>query len=116
MTDKNTQVLLRRRPTGAVTLEDFEFNQTDIPHPGSGQVLVRHTFLSLDPYMRGRMSDAKSYAKPVEIGAVMECQAVGLVERSEAPGFAPGDAVLGATAGRLTARSMRPGCACSPLR
>ena len=95
MGDMNTRILLHRRPAGAVTPDDFELDQGDIPQPGPGQVLVRHTFLSLDPYMRGRMSDAKSYAKPVEIGAVMECQAVGVVERSEAPGFAPGDTVVG---------------------
>ncbi len=95
MPDMNTQILLRRRPTGAVMPDDFEIAHAEIPKPAPGQVLVRHTFLSLDPYMRGRMSAAKSYAKPVMIGAVMECQAVGVVERSETQGFAPGDTVVG---------------------
>jgi NADPH-dependent curcumin reductase CurA len=59
-------------------------------------VLVRARFLSLDPYMRGRMSDAKSYAKPVELGEVMEGATVGEVAESKAPGFVPGDMVFGA--------------------
>lgn len=95
MTDKNLQVLLRRRPQGAPVPEDFEVVETAAPTPGPGQVLVRAHFLSLDPYMRGRMSDAKSYAKPVELGAVMEGATVGEVVASNDPGFKPGDVVMG---------------------
>ena len=63
--------------------------------PGPGEVLVRHSFLSLDPYMRGRLSDAKSYAKPQELGAVMGGGTVGIVETSNNPRFKTGDAVVG---------------------
>ncbi|MDW8314389.1 MAG: NADP-dependent oxidoreductase [Rhodovarius sp.] len=95
MSEQNLAVLLRRRPVGAPVEEDFEIVEQPIPRPGEGQVLVRARYLSLDPYMRGRMSDAKSYAKPVEIGAVMEGQTVGEVVESRHPDFAPGEWVLG---------------------
>ena len=95
MSETNLQVRLRRRPVGEPTPEDFEIAEAPIPAPGPGEVLVRARFLSLDPYMRGRMSDAKSYAKPVEIGGVMEGATVGEVVASNHPGFAPGDAVMG---------------------
>jgi NADPH-dependent curcumin reductase len=93
--ETNLQILLRRRPQGAPTPEDFEIAETPAPEPKDGEVLVRARWLSLDPYMRGRMSEAKSYAKPVELGAVMEGQTAGEVVASRAPGFAPGDTVLG---------------------
>jgi hypothetical protein len=93
--ETNLQVLLRRRPVGAPVPEDFEIAETPVPGPGPGEVLVRARYLSLDPYMRGRMSEAKSYAKPVDLGAVMEGQTAGEVVASNAPGFAPGDTVLG---------------------
>lgn len=95
MTEMNLQVLLRRRPQGAPVPEDFEVAESAVPTPGPGQVLVRARFLSLDPYMRGRMSDAKSYAKPVALGAVMEGATVGEVVASNDPGFKPGDVVMG---------------------
>ena len=95
MAENNLQVLLRRRPQGEPVPEDFEIREAPVPEPAEGEVLVRARFLSLDPYMRGRMSDAKSYAKPVELGAVMEGQTAGEVVASRAPGFSPGDAVLG---------------------
>jgi len=91
----NTQILLDHRPTGKVSPACFRIVETPVPAPGPGEVLVRHTFLSLDPYMRGRLSDAKSYAKPQEIGAVMGGGAVGVVEASNNPRFKPGDAVVG---------------------
>src|SRR5919107_4504232 len=93
--ENNLQVLLRRRPQGEPVPDDFEVREAPAPEPAEGEVLVRARFLSLDPYMRGRMSDAKSYAKPVEVGAVMEGQTAGEVVASRAPGFAPGDTVLG---------------------
>ncbi|MDB5412662.1 MAG: Alcohol dehydrogenase zinc-binding domain protein [Rubritepida sp.] len=95
MSENNLQVLLKRRPQGAPVQEDFEMAERPVPLPGRGQVLVRNRFLSLDPYMRGRMSDAKSYAKPVDLGGVMEGATVGEVVASDDPGFAPGDSVMG---------------------
>ena len=94
MTEQNLQILLRRRPTGLPTPDDFEIVETPIPTPQDGEVLIRHRFLSLDPYMRGRMDDAKSYSKPVELGAVMEGRAIGEIVQSRAAGFAPGDHVM----------------------
>jgi NADPH-dependent curcumin reductase CurA len=91
----NTQILLDHRPTDKVSPANFRIVETPVPALGPGQVLVRHTFLSLDPYMRGRLSDAKSYAKPQEIGAVMGGEAAGVVEASNNPRFKPGDTVLG---------------------
>lgn len=95
MSENNLQVLLKRRPVGEPVREDFEIVERPVPLPGRGQVLVRNRFLSLDPYMRGRMSDAKSYAKPVDLGAVMEGATVGEVVASDDPAFAPGDTVMG---------------------
>jgi NADPH-dependent curcumin reductase len=91
----NTQILLDQRPTGKVSPANFRIVETPIPEPGPGEALVRHTFLSLDPYMRGRLSDAKSYAKPQEVGAVMGGGTVGVVEASNNARFHPGDAVVG---------------------
>ena len=91
----NLQILLDHRPSDKVSPANFRLVETPVPTPGSGQVLVRHTFLSLDPYMRGRLSDAKSYAKPQEVGAVMQGGAVGIVEASNNPRFKPGDAIVG---------------------
>jgi NADPH-dependent curcumin reductase len=91
----NTQVLLDHRPTDKVTPANFRIVETPVPTPGPGEVLVRHAFLSLDPYMRGRLSDAKSYAKPQEVGMVMGGGTVGVVEASNNPRFKAGDAVVG---------------------
>jgi NADPH-dependent curcumin reductase CurA len=91
----NLQVLLNHRPTDKVSPANFRVVETPVPTPGPGEVLVRHTFLSLDPYMRGRLNDAKSYAKPQEIGAVMGGGTVGTVEASNNPRFKAGDAVVG---------------------
>ncbi|NMJ40202.1 NADP-dependent oxidoreductase [Roseomonas sp. JC162] len=95
MAETNLQILLKRRPVGAPLEADFDIVETPVPEPGDGQVLVRARYLSLDPYMRGRMADAKSYAKPVALGAVMEGQTAGEVVASRHPGFKPGDIVLG---------------------
>ena len=76
----NKKVLLASRPTGWVEASNFTFAETDIPRPADGEVLVRNIYMSVDPYMRGRMSDRKSYAKPLEIGDVITggvvCQVV----------------------------------------
>jgi hypothetical protein len=90
----NKRVLLASRPQGAVTPENFRIEEQSLPAPAEGEVLVRNEWLSLDPYMRGRMSDAKSYVPPVEIGGVMVGQTVGEVVESRHPGFKPGDRVL----------------------
>jgi NADPH-dependent curcumin reductase len=95
MENSNRQVLLKRRPTGAPRADDFELADAPIPDPAEGEVLVRGIYLSLDPYMRGRMSAARSYARPVDVGAVMEGRVVGRIVRSRDPGFREGDYVLG---------------------
>jgi len=90
----NRQVLLASRPQGAITPENFRIAEAPVAAPGPGEVLVRNEWLSLDPYMRGRMSDAKSYAKSVEIGEVMVGQTVGEVVESRDERFKAGDKVL----------------------
>lgn len=91
----NKQFILDSRPTGNVEPRNFRLVETPVPTPGPGQVLVRHHYLSLDPYMRGRLNDAKSYAKPQALGAVMGGGAVGEVVASNNPRFKPGDKVVG---------------------
>src|SRR5258707_12146318 len=95
MENRNRQVLLKRRPTGAPTTADFDIADGPMPDPGNGETLVRGIYLSLDPYMRGRISGVRSYAKPGDIGAVMEGRDVGQVARSRAPGVDEGDHVYG---------------------
>jgi len=95
MENRNRQVLLKRRPTGAPTPTDFTITDAPLPDPAEGEVLVRGIYLSLDPYMRGRISGQRSYARPVEVGAVIEGRVVGEVARSRDPGFREGDYVLG---------------------
>ncbi len=95
MENRNRQVLLKRRPSGTPTPADFEIVDAPLPDPGKGEVLVRGIYLSLDPYMRGRISGVRSYAKPTEIGAVIEGRVVGEVARSRDPTFREGDYVLG---------------------
>ncbi|WP_405612943.1 NADP-dependent oxidoreductase [Streptomyces sp. NBC_00076] len=85
---------LLSRPVGWPKPEDFELAEAEIRQPGPGQVLVRNEYLSVDPYMRGRMSDAKSYVAPFELGKAMQGGAVGEVVASEAEGIAVGDHVL----------------------
>ena len=89
------QVLLRRRPVGRPTPEDFDVVDAPMPDVADGDVLRRTIYLSLDPYMRGRMSAAESYADPVEIDEVMVGGTVGQVVDSRHPDFATGDYVLG---------------------
>ena len=91
---KNTQVLLAARPSGKPAPSDFRIVETAIPEPADGEVLLKVLYLSLDPYMRGRMNAGRSYAKPVEIGAVMEGGTVARVVRSRHPDFSDGDFVL----------------------
>ncbi|MBV8889223.1 MAG: NADP-dependent oxidoreductase [Alphaproteobacteria bacterium] len=91
----NRQVLLKRRPSGLPVRADFEIVDAPIPDPGDGQVLLRGLYLSLDPYMRGRISGVRSYARPVEIGEVIEGRVVGCVARSRHPDFREGDYAFG---------------------
>ena len=95
MTQTLTRIALARRPDGAPRPEDFRLEEAPMPVPEPGEVLVRVTHLSLDPYMRGRMDDAASYAQPVPIGGTMEGGAVGEVLESQADGLSPGDTVFG---------------------
>lgn len=90
----NRRVLLASRPEGAPSLENFSFEDLLATDPAEGEVLLKTLYLSLDPYMRGRMSAAKSYAKPVEVGDVMEGGTVAQVLQSRHPGFSRGDIVL----------------------
>jgi NADPH-dependent curcumin reductase CurA len=90
----NKRVLLAGRPVGAVTESNFRVDESPIPRPGEGEVLVKNLWLSLDPYMRGRMSDAKSYVKGVDIGEVMVGQTAGEVVESRHPQLRKGDKVL----------------------
>jgi NADPH-dependent curcumin reductase CurA len=94
---KNRQFTLASRPVGAPTPENFNLIDVDIPTPSQGEVLLRTVYLSLDPYMRGRMSDAKSYAEPVAIGEVMVGGAVCRVEKSLNDNFQVGDLVVAYT-------------------
>ena len=91
----NRRVLLRSRPVGEPTPADFEITEAPVPRPGEGQVLNRTIYLSVDPYMRGRMNAARSYAPGVELGQVMVGGTVSEVVESRHPGFAPGDLVVG---------------------
>lgn len=89
------RVVLASRPSGAVRPENFRLEKVPVPEPGEGQVLVRNHFLSLDPYMRGRMSDAKSYATPQALDEVMLGGTAGEVVASKNPKFSEGDRVVG---------------------
>jgi NADPH-dependent curcumin reductase CurA len=91
----NRVVTLANRPTGFPTEADFELVEAPVPEAGLGEVLVRVRWTSVDPYQRGRMSEARSYAKPVQVGEVMTAQAVGEVVESNDSRFAEGDLVVG---------------------
>jgi NADPH-dependent curcumin reductase CurA len=95
--DKNRQILLASRPRGEPMPDNFQLVQTEVPQPGPGQMLLRTIYLSLDPYMRGRMNAGPSYAKPVEVGEVMEGRAVCSVVTSNIPVYKAGDMVLAGT-------------------
>ncbi|HEX4478409.1 MAG TPA: NADP-dependent oxidoreductase, partial [Polyangiaceae bacterium] len=92
----NRRIVLASRPVREPTEDNFRVDTTvPIPKPEPGQMLVKNLFLSVDPYMRGRMSDRPSYAKPVEIGEVMIGGTVARVVESNAEGYAPGDVLVG---------------------
>lgn len=87
--------VLNERPAGAPTPSTFQLVDRPVPEPGDGELLLRTLYLSLDPYMRGRLSEGKSYAPPVQLGAVMVGATIAEVVTSHAAGFTPGDVVLG---------------------
>ena len=89
----NRQITLKRRPVGKPSPDDFAIQVAPRPSPADGEVLRRTIYLSLDPYMRGRMSDAPSYAAPVPLGGVMVGHTVGEVIDSRDPAFKSGDVV-----------------------
>jgi NADPH-dependent curcumin reductase CurA len=92
---QNRQFLLDSRPQGEARASNFKLVTSETPPLKDGEVLVRHHFLSLDPYMRGRMNDAKSYAAPQPLGQVMQGGTAGEVVESRSPKFKPGDKVVG---------------------
>lgn len=87
------EVRLRERPTAAASLSHFEVVQVDLPEPAAGEVQVRNLWMSVDPYMRGRMDTNDSYVEPFKIGVALEGGAIGEVVSSNDPGFSPGDLV-----------------------
>ena len=91
----NQQIHLVSRPTGEASVANFKLVEAEVPELKDGQVLVRHHFMSLDPYMRGRMNDAKSYAVPQPLNVVMQGGTVGEVIASKNTGYAVGDHVVG---------------------
>ncbi|MBI3533705.1 MAG: NADP-dependent oxidoreductase, partial [Burkholderiales bacterium] len=91
----NRQILLDNRPQGEANVGNFKLVSTETPALQDGQVLVRHHYLSLDPYMRGRMNESKSYAQPQPLGEVMIGGTVGEVVESRHPKFSVGDQVVG---------------------
>lgn len=97
----NRQWLLDNRPKGEPTPSNFRLVETPVPEIADGEVLVRNHFMSLDPYMRGRMDDAKSYSAPQALGEVMLGGTAGEVVASKDPGFAPGDKVVGSLGWQL---------------
>lgn len=97
----NKQVLLASRPRGPVSPDNFRLVEVSLPQPGEGQLLVRHDYLSLDPYMRGRMDDSKNYAQNVAVGDVMVGAIAGEVVASKHAKFKVGDKVIGAQGWQL---------------
>ena len=104
---KARQIVLAARPQGKPQRTDFRLEETAVPAPGPGQVLLQVQYLSLDPYMRGRMDDRESYAPPTPLGGVMPGQAVATVVASHHPGYSEGDIVLAHTGWRTHALSDR---------
>src|SRR6266852_4482078 len=95
MPERNRQIVLKRRPNGRPVPEDFAIAEGPLPEPGEGEVVLRGIYLSLDPYMRGRISGVRSYARPTEIGEVIEGRVVGQVVCSNHPDFREGDYASG---------------------
>jgi NADPH-dependent curcumin reductase CurA len=94
MSTASREIQLAARPHGEPVPTDFRLVDVELPDPGPGEILVRNTYMSVDPYMRGRMNDVKSYVPPFQLDQPMDGGAVGEVVASDAEGFAPGDVVL----------------------
>ncbi|KAB1156435.1 NADP-dependent oxidoreductase [Micromonospora sp. AMSO12t] len=94
MSTRNREIHLAARPQGWPTVDNFRLVETEVPTPGPGQVVVRNRYMSVDPYMRGRMNDVRSYVPPFALDAPLDGGAVGEVVASEAEGLQPGDTVL----------------------
>ncbi len=99
------QIVLAARPQGKPKLTDFRLEEVVVSTPGAGQLLLKVLYLSLDPYMRGRMDDRKSYANPLQLGEVMTEETVAQVLISNHPAYADGDIVLAPTGWRTHALS-----------
>jgi NADPH-dependent curcumin reductase CurA len=112
-------IVLKRRPHGEPSVADFEIREDEIPAPGPGEVVTRTIWLSIDPYMRGRLREEQTYAVAIQIGEVMTGETVGEVIASADPNFAPGDIAVGArgwqthavSKGANLAKVERPGTA-----
>ena len=90
---KNQRIVFNKRPMGEPSDECFRLEEVDVPELSEGQLLIKVGWLSLDPYMRGRMNDVKSYVEPLQIGDVMTGESTGVVVKSSSPHFNPGDHV-----------------------
>src|SRR5215470_16439386 len=97
------QIAMVSRPKGPPTLANFRLEEVPVPALPPGGLLLRVLYLSLDPYMRGRMDDRKSYARPVDVGEVMPGETICEVIESDRPGYSPGDLVLAHTGWRTYA-------------
>lgn len=106
---RNRQILLASRPHGEPTPENFKIVETEASEPGPAQMLLRTVYLSLDPYMRGRMNAGASYARPVEVGHVMEGQSVCEVMESNVAEYRAGEIVLAGTGWQELSLSDRDG-------
>ena len=95
MAQQNTRVIFKAQPQGWVKESDMEVAQAPVPEPGAGQVLVKNLAMSLDPYMRGRMTARKSYIPGFQLGEVLQAGVVGRIAKSDNPKFAEGDHVFG---------------------
>lgn len=98
---KNKEIIFASRPSGVPTDETFQINESEIPQPRDGEVLVRTQYISVDPYLRGRMREGRSYVAPFELGQAIESVVVGEVIESKSPALAPGDVVTGMLGWRL---------------
>jgi NADPH-dependent curcumin reductase CurA len=107
--EKGLQIVLAARPQGKVTPDDFRLEHFPVPEPGPAEFLIKVDYLSLDPYMRGRMDDRKSYAEPAKIGEVMPGESVGTIIASNHADFSQGDVVLARTGWRSHAISTGEG-------
>src|SRR3977135_1753539 len=88
---QNKEIRLANRPKGMPTLDNFQFVETSVPQPGDGEVLVRTLYISVDPYLRGRMREGRSYVAPFEVGDVISNSAIGHVVESRSPKVQTGD-------------------------